>query len=353
MIVDKVRLAGLGAYFQDPSSAGQINLAAQVAARTEPLEKSRQVEIRAIELLLETDGDLADLFNASVSTQQNPPALQPLLSIVVMKEMFPSLFADPFRHRVHNIGGFEDFKQGTLENGKVMEVDGVPTIVSIGTETCKWISPIYPMPDPIRLTGASWELAASRKTLQQAFSYTLKLRTFDANQNPIQTVHLTNAGNPAQPAAFNPTKARKAEGFDAAKVEAYQLEFTADVKKDTSIYEKHTGLIGQSIGTPLLRAVNLLEPIESIYEIHSLQELLALSTKHHLFEFQGQPIKKMIATLDLSATLVHSEYQNIVNNDPNDPNSFYEFVELAVKTDQFSNVEARLVGEVMTRPRLR
>jgi hypothetical protein len=223
-----------------------------------------------------------------------------------------------------------------------MDIDGIPTIVSIGTGICTWKSLMYPMTEPANLNHASWELAASRKTPKENFRYSLKLYAFDTNQSLIQTVNLANN--------LDPTKPRKAENFDLINVGSYQVEFTANVKKDASIYEKHTTLIGESIGTPLLRAVNLLEPVESIYNIYSLQELLGLSSEYHLFEFQGQPIKKMLATLSLSATLVHSEYQSITNNDPNDSNSFYEFIEIAIKSDKFSNVEAKLVSEILARP---
>ena len=344
MIIDKIQLAGPDTYFQDLANPGQINLAGQVTSRTKPLGKGEQLEISAIEVLIETDGDLSDLFSFQSS---------PLLSISVMKEMFPALFAEPFRNRVHNISGFEDFKRGTLQNAKVMEIDGVPTIVSVGTGICKWTSPLYPVPAPVTFNHASWELAASRKTPPENFKYSVKLSTFDAAQSPIQTLHLTNPLNPAQPGELDPTRHRNAIDFDLQNVWFYQIEFSADVKKDTSIYEKHGTLIGESIGTPLLRAVNLLEAVDSIYDVHSLQELLSRSSDYHLFEFQGQPMKKMLVSLDLSATLVHSEYQTIANGDPNDPNSVYEFVEISVITDKFSNVEARLAGEILVRPALR
>ena len=340
MIIDKIQLAGLDAYFHDPNNLGQINLAGQVTSRTKPLGKGKQLEVSAIELLIESDSDLTDLFNFQS---------KPLFSVTVMKEMFPALFADPFRHRVHNIGGFEDFKRGTLENGKVMEIDGIPTIVSVGTKTCKWTSPLYPMPEPVSINHASWELAASRKTPPENFKYSLKLLKFDASQNLIQTIHLTNPNNPSQSGNLDPTKPRKAENFDLKDVGFYQIEFTADVKKDASIYQKHTTLIGESIGTPLLKAVNLIEPVKSVYDIYSLQELLSLSSEYHLFEFQGQPIKKMLVTLDISATLVHSEYETIASNNPNDPKSFYEFIEITVNTDQLSNFEAKLKADILLR----
>jgi hypothetical protein len=262
-----------------------------------------------------------------------------------MKEMFPALFADPFRHRVHTIGGFEDFKRGTLANARVLDIDGIPTIVSVGTDICTWKSPLYPMPERIRINHAAWELAASTKTPQGYFKYSLKLDVFDVNQTLIKTVPLADN--------FDPTIPRMIENLDLNDVGFYQLEFTADVKKDASLYEKHTVLIGESIGTPLLRAINLLESVESTYNIYSLQELLSLSSEYHLFEFPGQPIKKMRVTLDLSATLVHSEYERIANNNPNDLNSVYEFIELSVKSKRFSIVEAKLVCEVLARPDVR
>jgi hypothetical protein len=359
MIIDKVQLAGSNAYFQDPRNPGTINLAANpnVTSRTEPLRKGKQLEISGIELLIESEKvDLTDLFGFQST---------PLFSITVMKEMFPTLFAEPFGHRVHNISGFEDFKRGTLENGKVMDIDGIPTIISTGTGICKWISPLYPMPEPIPLDHASWELAASRKTSASNFRYRLELHKCDANRNRLQTVYLTNPADPTEPVDpdrpnsldLNPTQPRKVEKFDLHDVGFYEVEFTADVRRDAAIYEKHTALIGESIGTPLLRAVNLLEPVRSIYNVYSLQELLSLSSEYHLFEFYGQPLNKMLVTLDLSATLVHSDYEKYKDaGDPSDPNtyndptSFYEFVEIKVITDQFSNLEAKLVGEVLMKP---
>jgi len=256
----------------------------------------------------------------------------------VMKEMFPALFADPFRHRTHTISGFEDFKRGTFENARAMDIDGIPTIVSIGTDLSKWTSPLYEMPELIQINHAAWELAASRKTLPENFQYSLKLLVFDANQTLTQTVDLANN--------FDPTNPRKMENLDLQDVSFYQVEFIADVKKDASIYEKHTTLVGDSIGTPLLRAVNLLEPIESIYTVYSLQELLSLSSDYHLFEFQGQPLTKMLATLDLSATLVQSENENPSSN-------IYEFIEIEVVNSTFSAFEAKLVSEILTKPKQR
>lgn len=340
MIIDRIQLAGLDAYFRD--ATGGVNLAGQYA-RTPPLGRGKQLEISAVELLIESDDDLLDLFNLDLDARSTPPGVQPLFSITVMKEMFPALFANPFAYRVHTIAGFDDFKRGTLENGKVMDVDGVPTIVSVGAELCKWTSPLYPMPEAVRLDFASWELAASRKTPEENFTYGLKLDAFHATQNLLRTFYLTNPADPARPLRIGPTGPRSFEKFDLGNISFYQLEFTADVKKDAALYEKHTTLLGESVGTPLLRAVNLLEPVESIYNIYSLRELLSLSSEYHLFESQGQPLKKMIVTLDLSATLVHSENEDLQRG-------LYESVGISVSGSNFSNVEAKLVGEVLLKP---
>jgi hypothetical protein len=317
-------------------------------ARTPPLGKGKQLDITGIEILIGSDQDLMTMFSPVIDTAASPP-VKPLFSITVIKEMFPGLFADPFRHRVHNVAGFDDLKRGRLENGKVMDVDGIPTLVSIGAGTCKWRSPRYSMPQPTSLSHASWDLAASRRTLQENFSYSLSLDAFDSVGNLIQTLHLTNPANMTQPGNLNPTQARKTENLKLTNVAAYEIEFTADVKKDAALYEKSTTLIGDSIGTPLLRAVNLLEPVDSVYDITSLQELLCRSSNYHLFERQDQFLKQMIATLELSATLVQSENEVIQNNDPSDPNSVYEFIEFAVVTDKFTALEARLRGDTLLR----
>jgi hypothetical protein len=328
MIIDRVPIAGIEAYFQNPGNAGQVNLGGPnpLTARTKALGKGKQLEVSAIELLIDSSINLIDLFNFQPG---------PLFSITVMKEMFPALFADPFRHRSHSISGYEDFKRGTFENARAMDIDGIPTIVSVGTGITKWTSLLYEMPELVRLNHAAWELAASRKTPKENFKYSLKLSVFDANQTLVQTVDLANGLDPTQP--------RKVENLNLQGIGFYQVAFTADVKKDASIYEKHTTLVGESIGTPLLRAVNLLEPVESIYDIRSLQELLSLSSEYHLFESQGQALHKMLVTLVLSATLVQSGNEAVQS-------SKFEFVEIAVKSNKFSNFEGKLTGEVLMRP---
>jgi len=323
MIIDRIQRAGKEAYFQDGS--GGINIAGQTA-RTSDLGKGKQLEISAIEILIDSDNDLTDLFSYQT---------EPLISITVMKEMFPALFNDPFRHRVHTIAGFDDFNNGKFENCKAMDVEGIPTLVSLGTDTCLWISPRYQMAESIRIDHAGWELAASRKTPKENFVYTITLNTFNAGGSALASTEIATALDPTAPRVF--------ENLTLDNVRSYELKFKAEVMRDAALYEKHTTLIGESIGTPLLRAINLLEPIETIYEFHSLQELLGRSSEYHLFEFQGQPINRMIATLDLSATLVNSEQQNVSANR-------FEFIAITVADGIFSNVEARLAGEELMRP---
>ena len=248
MIIDRIQLAGLEAYFQVPGQPGSINLGGPdpKTARTAPLGKGKQRGITAIHLLLEGD-DLLPLFNR----QQTP-----LLRVSVMKEMFPGLFADPYKHRVHNIAGFGDFNRGTLESCRAMDIDGIPTLVSIGTSVCKWKSMIYPMPDPVSFDAASWELATSRLTPADSFTYSLRLNYWAPNQAltaaPQQTILANN---------LDPTVARKKQPLDLNGIGSYQIEFDADVKNDSYVYEKHTPIVSESMGRPLLRATNLLEPL--------------------------------------------------------------------------------------------
>ncbi|WP_413935517.1 hypothetical protein [Nitrospira sp. BLG_1] len=330
MIIDRIQLAGNDAYFRTDNG---INLAG-LTARTGSLRKGKQLEILGIELLIESDGDLTGLFN-----RQNAS----LIEVRVMKEMFPALFNDPFRHRVHTIAGFNDFERGTAKNCKAMDVDGIPTIVSTGTETCVWTSPRFRMPEDIHIEHASWELAASRKTPRDNFTYTITLNTFDGDGNPRDSVELAPGLDPTQP--------RKREELGLSNVASYELQFKADVRKDAAMYEKHTVMVGASIGTPLLRAINLLEPVakgNSVYEIYSLSELLSQCSDHQLIEMDGWPIiqgrqlRKINATLNLSATLVQSDQEDT-------PNGRYESIEIAVAANAFTHVETRLVGEVLMR----
>lgn len=330
MIIDTIQIASLEAYFRHPET-GALSLASAVpvTARTKALTKGKQRQITALHLLIEA-ADLHPLFH-----RPEPPDVAPLFSITVMKEMFPGLFADPFRHRVHNIAGFEDFKRGVLVNGKVIDVEGIPTIVSVGTGGCKWTSPIYPMPEAIALDAVSWELATSRLTPQSSFTHSLRLNVWVEGQ-PIDPIDLAVNYEPNAP------RLRRLAGLSS--LTAYQIVFEASVTDDSYIHEKHTPLGNESIGRPLLRAVNLLEPVAPVYDFYSLHELLAVATDYHLFEADGQPLRKMLATLDLSATLVFSENQKVEGESTD-----FEYIELKIQSDGFSAFQARLEIEELSK----
>lgn len=326
MIIDTIQVAGLDAYFRHlETDALNLASAVPVTARTRALPKGKQRQMTALHLLIEA-ADLHPLFH-----RPEPPDEAPLFSITVMKEMFPGLFADPFRHRVHNIAGFEDFKRGVLVNGKVMDVEGIPTIVSVGTGDCTWTSPIYPMREAVALDAVSWELATSRLTPQSSFTHSLRLNVWAEGQ-PIDPIELA--------VDYEPNAPRLSRLAGLSGVTAYQVVFEASVTDDSYIHEKHTPLGNESIGRPLLRAVNLLEPVASVYDIYSLHELLALATDYHLFEADGQPLRKMLVTLNLSATLVFSENQKVEQNSTD-----FEFAGLQINYDGFELFEARMEVE--------
>src|SRR5690242_9687981 len=110
MILDTIKLSGAEAYLR---RNGEINLGT-------PGSETRRAKIGAhaavgagtlVELsgiLFHVEGtDLLPLFQ-----RQNDP----LVSIDVVKEMYPGLRKDPYTHRVHTLGGYEDFNRSELEN---------------------------------------------------------------------------------------------------------------------------------------------------------------------------------------------------------------------------------------------
>ena len=137
MIIDIINIAGDKSYFKD--SAGNINLASAVpsSAVTPPLGRSIQYNVSGIDLYF-TGSDLLPLFNIMEDDGTGSLVKRPgtLLEIYLTKEMFPGLFADPFRNRVHTIAGFEDFRKGTFENCDVYRINNKPVLVSIGTGKC-------------------------------------------------------------------------------------------------------------------------------------------------------------------------------------------------------------------------
>src|SRR4051812_12955297 len=121
MIIDRISLAGLDAYLldSDPTKASDPNLASTPAnyqgnhtGVLKTFGEGRWLETNSLYIHLEA-ADLSPLFS------RQP---QPLLRLNVNKEMFPRLYADPYKHRVHTVGGYEDLERGKSENVRVMEV---------------------------------------------------------------------------------------------------------------------------------------------------------------------------------------------------------------------------------------
>jgi hypothetical protein len=339
MITDRIPLAGLDAYFRDPAT-GKVNLGGITPTiRTAPLNKGKQVEISGIQILIEHK-DLQPLL-AYPSDNAGLPINAPLFKISVMKEMFPGLFADPFSHRVHNIAGYLDFNDGTLTNGRVMEVDGIPTICSTGKEECVWVSREYVMPDPISIDAIAWELATAKLTPPDSFHYKIEI----ALNGIAAIITIDNAGQMLKADAK-----RAIEGLTNVNINSFQITFTAKVFEDSYLKERHLPAINENIGRPLLRAINILEPVKSVYEINSLLELQNLCSDFHLFENPGAAIPRLTAILNLNAVLVNSEYAIIpIDNQGNkliyDATARYEFVELNIFTNQFTRLEGRRIED--------
>jgi hypothetical protein len=342
MITDQSRIAGINAYLRPTAQGFAVNLGpgAPQRARTAPLSRGRQLDVNGIRLLLEHD-DLGSLFQYRRSQDSGIlVAATPLLRVTVMKELFAGLFADPFRHRVHNVAGYLDLNEGTLEKGRVMEMDGIPTIVSMGTGTCRWVSRRFILPDPTRFAAAAWELATSRLAPANSINYSLRLDLFDDSGAGPVSRQLANAADAAA--------GRFVESLSTFAAKEFQIIFEAEVAQHASLAERHTPVILQSVGTPLLRAVNLLERIDSIYDLHSLTELEAESSHFRLSETPGPAITRCVAQLDLSAVLVNSPNQRIVNDDIYDPDTRYEYIEFEL-TRPLERCEARLVGQEQRR----
>jgi hypothetical protein len=340
MIIDQSRLAGLDAYLRHPDTPESVNLGGQSprTGRTQDLGDGLQLDVSGIRLTIEAD-DLIALFARS-----STGASRPLLSISIVKEVFPGLFVDPFRHRVHTIAGFEDFQRGVATNCRAMEVEGTPTVVSIGPETMTWVSPIYPMPAATRLSAAAWDIASVRRTAPGAFRYSIALEVWsDPPQNDdepaTRTIRLVDDASPVDPRFTDELLSEFTDPGtdDPALVAAYRLTFTATVSRDALLSERHVPVLGESLGRPLLRAVHLLEPITSMYDISSLAELLRHCSDYYLPEVSDGVVTHMTATLDLDAALVRGATQS-------------EFLEIAVRHDGFTTFEAMLEANVLVRP---
>jgi hypothetical protein len=340
MITDRIQLAGSDAYFKDPAS-GKINLGGVTPTiRTSPLNKGKQLEISGIQLLIEHQ-DLQPLLTYP-SDNAGLPVSSPLFKISVTKEMFAGLFADPFSHRVYNIAGFLDFNEGTLVNGRIMEVDGVPTICSTSKEECVWTSKEYIMPDPISIDAIAWELATAKFSPPDSFHYKIKITSKDSAGAALPDINIDNGGQMLKADAK-----RAIEGLSNQNIQSFQIRFEAKVFEDSYVRERSAPLINENIGRPLLRAINILEPVKSVYEFQSISELQSHCSDFHLFDVPGPAIKRLTALLDLSAVLTNSPNQVIANNDIYNASSKYENVELKLFSNQFTRFDAKLDSDII------
>lgn len=343
MIIDRSKIAGARAYLQGPGSAFNLAPQAPVSARTAVLGRGQQHDISGVQLLI--DGtDLGPFFSMQAAVDRAAAAgspLQPLFTVRAQKEMFPGFFDDPFRHRVHTVAGFDDFKRGSADNCRAMEIDGIPTIVSIGSGRCHWTSQIYELPRSCTFSAGTWELATSRLTPIDSFHYSLQVRYWAPGQDPAsaspRTIDLA-------PAGYRPDQPRAARRTDLVDIARFQIVFTALVVNDSYVLERHTPVLGQSIGRPLLRAVHLVEPVESVFRVFTLQELAERCSEYQVFQSPGPEITRVRGMLDLSATLVFSERQQATTSSMD-----YEFIEVTLETKGFTRFEARLRGDELLR----
>jgi hypothetical protein len=341
MIIDRSRLAGLDAYFRRSTGGASVNLGgpSPAASRTRALGDGMQLEVRGLRLTIVAGDLVALLARTDVATVTS----EPLFRVTVVKEIFPGLLSDPYRHRVHTIAGFEDFTRGAATNCRPMEVDGIATLVSTGTDEAVWTSPLFRMPSPVTFDAAAWDLATTRLTPSDGFTYTIELAVWtDATATdgpPAATAALaTNATPPAGRFVTDlGAQLVDANTGDALAVEAYRLTFRATVRHDAYLAERHHPVLAESLGRPLLRAVHLLEPIECVYDVYSIGELLRHASEYYLPEVADGVVTHLTAMLDLPATLVGTE-------------SHDELIEIDVRYDGFDTFEALLDADVLVRP---
>src|SRR5262245_42912500 len=126
MVLDNITLSGLAAYLKDSNDDINLVSAASNKGSSPVLGRGIVLDVSGISLLFVSD-DIYGLFARGNA---------PIIDIEVMKEMVPGLFKDPYRHRVHLLGGNDDFNRGVFTNCKLQDVEGYATIVSMGTDSC-------------------------------------------------------------------------------------------------------------------------------------------------------------------------------------------------------------------------
>lgn len=325
MIIDRHQLAGDEAYLRD---GGAINLAdsATRTGRTAPVPEGVSVNVSGVRLLLQHE-DLLSLYPRT-------GAGGPLLSFTVIKEMFPGLFDDPYANRVHTVGGHEDFQRGQMRGMRSMEVEGKATLVSMGAGDCAWESPLYVLTAPTPFHRAAWELATSRLSAPgsstPAFQYSLLLEVWTQGQVPGGPggTEILLSGDPGKP-----EDVRSKDDLGLRDVIAYRVRFKARINTESALRETDfLAATAESYGRPLLRAVHLLEPVQSDFVMRCLSELEAHSADVSFLN-PVEPVRTLMADVSLSAVLVEGEE-----------------IRLEVRGGTFKVAEARLDAEVRLRP---
>lgn len=337
MIIDRARSAGADAYLHRPDDPTSVNLAAPapVTARTPDLPDGVLHDVTGLRLVVEGP-DLGGLLARTAD--------RPLLSVTVAKEMFPGLVADPFGHRVHTVAGFDDLQRGTAVACRALDVEGIPTLVSLGAGAVSWTSPVYPLPAPVAFGAASWDLAGSRLGADNDYAYSLALSVWpdrDRTDEPPLTVPLAEAAGPAALRSVAGLADLLVSDGAPVPVGAFRIEFTATVTRDAALRVRHDRaggpVLGESIGTPLLRGVHLLEPVPSCYDLASLSELLRHCSEYHLLDSPAGPATRLVALLDLPVRLTRTPEGS-------------EYVQVAVLDGGLETVEVLVEATVHTRP---
>ncbi len=316
MIIDQTPLAGAEAYLT--SSDGRVNLAegSGRAGATQEIAEGLAHEIDSMGLLLEGE-DLLPLY----ARQEKP-----LFTIELTKEMFPGLFRNPYASRVHQLAGLEALRRGEFDGMQAMEVNGVPTLVTLGDSSAIWRSAIYRLPKPTTIADIAWDLAPSRKTHKEAFRYQIDIEIWrDSPEGPSQTQAVVTDRAPDEE--------RFRDSIDLERVAAFRLGLRAAVRRDQQMQELMVGLPERDpLGLPLLQAIYLREPVASRFAFSSLLEVTAGASQYHLFEEAEGPARRLLVHLPFAATLLKGES-----------------ISLTVMDDRIKRLEARLNALVLVR----
>lgn len=322
MIVDQIILAADDARFRS-EAVDPFDLS-MASGTIGPLADGVALEVTGVALLLERKGIESLLARPSSRTK-------PLIEIAIVKEMFRGLFSDPYAHRVHTIAGFEDFRRGALTGLQPMEVDGIPTLVSIGDRPeskVSWLSGHYRLPEKTNFSALAWDVASSRQTPSDAFKYSISVQLWDdprAMGNPDRVLRHMTERTPRDPMFLESSGAGS----------AFRISFDAQVSMEAGLYERHGALpVSVSLGTPLLRSVHLLEPVSHAYTMMSLLELQVRSREFLIHRGKGGEEPSLLsAVVDLPCHLGRGEK-----------------ISVRVGGDAFERVEAWLVATRQTRP---